>query len=347
MSLKENTFNNTKSSIKNNISNDITDGDLISSVVLKSIKLFLEEYNLRDKTILLAVSGGKDSVVLLDICYKLKELYNLNLLVAHFDHNLRDSSKGDADFVEKLVLEKYKLKFFRGLADRKECKENLEAWARKKRYEFLKKVYNENKIDVIFTAHTGSDVAETLCMKLISNKEPRNIYKKDDKRHLMRPMLNALRIKIDEYVKENGLEFVEDPTNADTKYLRNKVRHVLIPFLEENFNKGVEEFLKNRGLLLEEDLSTLYEIAKKELQKIKSKDKFSKAWVKELNLILESLPKAIRWRAIELVLKDELYFNIGKKTSLEIMDLFLKKRVAVNLPMGKRIYRSKGKIFLS
>ena len=283
---------------------------------------------------------------LVDVGYFFKDEFNLDLLVSHFDHNLRNTSKGDADFVEKLVKEKYKLKFFRGLAPIKDNNENIEAWARQKRYEFLKKIYTENSADFIFTAHTGSDVAETLLMRLISNKEPRNIYEVDTKRHLLRPLLNVLREDIEDYVKEHNLKFVEDPTNSDTNYLRNKIRHILIPFLNKNFNENVESFLNTRGINLEEDLSSLYSIARKELDTLNQYEKFSKAWVKNFRELLKTEHLSICWRIVELSLKDELFFNVGKKVSLEVVDLILNKRVAVNLPENKRLVRSKGKIFI-
>lgn len=320
----------------------------MSSVVdiKKKVEAFYREHDLANKNILLAVSGGKDSVTLLDVCYRIKDIFGTNLFVAHFDHNLRDSSKSDADFVEKLVREKYGLGFFRGLAELKDCSENTEAWARQKRYNFLKKVYKENDIDVIFTAHTGSDVAETLCMRLLSNKEPRNVYEIDKKRHLMRPLLSVLRKDISLYVRKNGLSYVEDPTNFDTSYLRNRVRHKLIPFLKENFNGNIESFLSYRGRLLEEDLSTLYDLAKIELKKVNNLEKFSKVWLKELRSILIQVPQSVAWRVAELIIHEELYYNVGKRVSLDILDLFFNKRIAVNLPEGKRILRSKGRIFI-
>ncbi len=311
--------------------------------IKKEVKNFLSEYNLKNSKILLAVSGGRDSVVLLDVCFSLKEEFNIELAVAHFDHNLRDSSKDDAKFVEELSKQ-YSLKFYTKKAATLPCSENTESWARSKRYEFLKEILEAEKADYIFTAHTGSDMAETLLMRLVSNKELRGIYKIDKKRHLMRPILTILREDIDNYVKEHNLKFVDDPTNVDTKYLRNKVRHTLIPFLKENFNENIENFLSYRGASLEDDFKALYEVAQNELNKLSSFEKYSKIWLKNLKTLMLTLSESINWRIAELIIKEELHFNIGKKTSLEIIDLFFNKRVAVNLPESRRIVRSKGKI---
>ncbi len=311
--------------------------------IRKEVRKFLEENKLYNSKILLAVSGGRDSVALLDVCFSLKEEFNIEFIVAHFDHNLRDSSESDAESVKKLS-KKYDLKCYIKKAQNKPLSENIEAWAREKRYEFLKKILKEEKADYIFTAHTGSDVAETLLMKLVSNKEPRGIYKIDEKRHLMRPFLSVLRDDIDSYVKEHKLTYVDDPTNVDTKYLRNKVRHMLIPFLKENFNENIEKFLSYRGVSLEDDFKTLYNIAQGELDKLSGVEKYSKIWLRNLKNLMVPLSESIKWRMAELVVKDEIHFNIGKKTSLEIVDLFFSKRVAVNLPESKRMVRSKGKI---
>jgi len=169
----------------------------------------------------LAISGGVDSVVLLDMAIKglLSDIDKDNLLVAHFNHGIRPASSDDGEFVRKLA-EKYGLEFQLGNGNLgKDAGEEL---ARKKRYEFLRKISKDGKI---VTAHHQDDLIETILINLIRGTGWRGLapFWSDD---IIRPLLNKTKAEIVEYAIKNNLEWVDDETNFSDRYLRNRVRNI-------------------------------------------------------------------------------------------------------------------------
>ncbi|MDR1197209.1 MAG: tRNA lysidine(34) synthetase TilS [Candidatus Nomurabacteria bacterium] len=170
----------------------------------------------------LAISGGVDSVVLLDMVAR-EEVTGLNLqdcVVAHFDHGIRAESGGDAEFVRHLA-EKYGLEFFVKRANLgKNASEEL---ARSKRYEFLRAVAAGGKI---ITAHHQDDLIETVLINLIRGTGWRGLapFWSDD---VLRPLLDKSKAEIVAYAIKNNLKWVEDQTNYQPKYLRNRVRDIV------------------------------------------------------------------------------------------------------------------------
>ncbi len=173
----------------------------------------------------MAVSGGVDSVVLLDLLAKEK---NLRLMVAHFDHGIRDDSSEDRKFVESLA-KKRELSFV--FAEGKLGPNASEALAREKRYEFLQKTRIANGASAIVTAHHQDDVIETAIINLLRGTNRRGLASLKDTATVKRPLLNNPKQQIKSYAVKNNLAWREDPTNANTKYLRNYVRHELVPKL--------------------------------------------------------------------------------------------------------------------
>jgi len=162
-----------------------------------------------------AVSGGVDSVVLLDMLSKKK---NLKLVVAHFDHGIRDESHLDAEFVKNLSI-KYDLPFE---YKREELgKEASEETARNCRYKFLREIaakYN----GVVATAHHGDDVVETVAINLLRGTGWRGLAVLDS--DIIRPLTHLTKKDILSYAKKHKLRWHDDCTNASDKYLRNRVR---------------------------------------------------------------------------------------------------------------------------
>ena len=168
------------------------------------------------KKYLIAVSGGVDSVVLLDMLAKKHE----NILVAHFDHGIREDSKEDAIFVRQLAV-KYGVKFF---TKREELGANAsEEKARRARYKFLREL-SEKQNATIVTAHHLDDVVETIIINMVRGTGWRGlaVLNAED---IYRPLINFEKQEIINYAKQNNLKWREDSTNSLNVYMRNIVRH--------------------------------------------------------------------------------------------------------------------------
>lgn len=166
----------------------------------------------------LAVSGGVDSVVLLDI---LSRRADLELIVAHFDHGIRDDSALDAKFVGK-AAENYGLEFE---LKREELGENAsEDLARKRRYGFLREVADKHDARLI-TAHHADDVIETIAINLTRGTGWRGLAVLDS--DVIRPLALTDKAEILKYATDNKLDWREDSTNQSDKYLRNRIRQKL------------------------------------------------------------------------------------------------------------------------
>lgn len=182
-----------------------------------------------------AVSGGVDSIVLLDLLAKKPEL---ELVVAHYDHGIRKDSQDDRQFVQKQAAN-YGLSF--EYAEGKLGAKASEVIARNARYEFLEKVSKEHCADAIFTAHHQDDLIETAIMNLLRGTGRKGLTSLGSRKGIIRPMLHWPKADIIEYAKTNNLEWCEDSTNQNTDYLRNYVRKNVIPKLS---NKQREELVK-------------------------------------------------------------------------------------------------------
>lgn len=175
-----------------------------------------------------AVSGGVDSVVLLDLLAKNK---NLELVVAHFDHGMRGDSNIDRKFVEKLS-KRYGLPFYVKIA--KLGKDASEETARDARYKFLYSVLESEGADAIITAHHQDDVIETIILNILRGTGRKGVTSLKNRNNIIRPLLDYQKNSIKEYAKDNGLDWVEDPTNETLDYARNWVRQKLIPKMGED-----------------------------------------------------------------------------------------------------------------
>jgi tRNA(Ile)-lysidine synthase len=199
-------------------------------------------------TILIACSGGPDSLALVDILLKLQKAYQLKLAVAHFDHMFRGAeSKADAEFVAAFCREKniaYYQKTFDVPAYIKKTGFSPEEAARIVRYEFLRSVAKKIGDAKIATGHHQDDQAETVLIHLFRGAGSSGIGGiRPVSRGIIRPLLSVTRQEIEEYCENNYLSPRIDRTNYQTDYLRNRIRLQLLPELIENFNPAMKTAL--------------------------------------------------------------------------------------------------------
>ena len=179
----------------------------------------------RNAKLVLAVSGGIDSVVLLDALSKLQPDWGWQIGVAHLDHNVRDDSADDAQFVSGLA-DSYGHKFFLGQLDGTSQDEGS---MRQLRYDFLDEIADGFGADYIVTAHHQDDLIETTIFNTIRGSDRRGLNALRQKRgRLVRPLLGIEKGRIVAYAHSRGLDWRDDPTNQDASYSRNVLRqHVL------------------------------------------------------------------------------------------------------------------------
>jgi tRNA(Ile)-lysidine synthetase-like protein len=175
-----------------------------------------------------AISGGVDSMVLLDL---LSNLSGVELVAAYFDHGTRPDSAEDGLFVQRAAA-RYGLSFESACG---ELGENAgEAAARTARYDFLEKVRRKYGAAAVITAHHQDDLVETALINLLRGTGRRGLFSIKANRKILRPLLGYPKNEIIRYARENDIGWREDPTNAGDDYLRNYVRHNLAPKLSEN-----------------------------------------------------------------------------------------------------------------
>lgn len=225
-----------------------------------------EKLILPKDSILVAVSGGIDSVSLLDVLFKLKEkLLIKKLSVAHFNHKLRnEESKRDEVFVKNLA-ESYKLDFFTEESNIKELskssKLSVQESARNYRLDFLERIAVKSNSNYIATGHNSDDLAETSLMWLFRGTSLDGIKGIPVRRgKFIRPLLLTSRKDIKEYVSNNKLLYVEDSSNSKNDYTRNYIRNSLFPIIEENIYKNAKENISKFANSIKDDVDYLEKI---------------------------------------------------------------------------------------
>ncbi len=216
--------------------------------MLNEIKNFLVE-NVKDlnkKTLAVAYSGGIDSQTALHIIYKLKKELKFNLIIIHINYNLRGEESKKDELFAKNIAEKYNLKIcIKEIKEGSYNKKNIQNEARKDRYEFFEELFSKNIFDYLIIAHNKDDFVETIIYRMIkgAGADVYNCLKKKNN-YILRPILNFYREEIENYAKENNLEYREDASNKKNKYARNKIRNLIIPMLETINKKSKDNIIK-------------------------------------------------------------------------------------------------------
>ncbi len=293
----------------------------VSHKLWADFKGFLKEHQLIDKdsTLLVGVSGGPDSICLLHLLFLLRRSLNITIGVAHFDHGLRgDQSHQEQKFVQSLC-QANEIEFFHAKSSTlNRIDRNLQAEARSERYRFLKQTAASHGFQSIATGHTADDQAEEMLLRLIRGAALSGLSGIPVKREdgIIRPILFLTRKRIMDHLESNQIPWIEDPSNQKVHYLRNRIRHILIPVITKKFEPGFQEKAARRSLLLKDDEAALTLWAQRETGRI-AQVKTDGAGNKMVSLPLASLlklPAAIRRRMIKHLLQQE--FNLSPKDIL-------------------------------
>jgi tRNA(Ile)-lysidine synthase len=225
------------------------------------------------ETVLVGVSGGADSVALLHALLALRPRLGLTLHVLHVHHGLRPEADSEAAFVESLGSRwgvPVTVERVRVIA---EPGESLEAQARRQRYAALSKWGRALGASRVALGHTADDQAETVLMRLLEGAGPRGLAGIPPVRgRFIRPLIEIRRREIEAELEGAGLAWVEDPSNRDPKFLRNRIRHDLLPFLAAAYNPQITEALCRAGALARELVEDVERLAARELDRLARAD---------------------------------------------------------------------------
>lgn len=214
---------------------------------------FINNLNIENTTVVAAISGGPDSMLLLDILLSLREKLNIKIVVAHVHHNLRKESDEEAIQVEKfcknnnLIFEMMKITEY----PNNKFSEDI---ARKIRYEFFDEVVRKYESDILFTAHHGDDLIETVLMRLTRGSSLKGFagfeaISTDRGYKIARPLIYLTKQEIMDILKEKDVWFATDFTNEKDDYTRNRYRKYILPFLKEEDKDVHLKFIKFSNLL--------------------------------------------------------------------------------------------------
>jgi tRNA(Ile)-lysidine synthase len=308
--------------------------------VRNAVRTWLKNYEAGD-TILVAVSGGADSLALAHALSIESKEFAISIIGVTIDHQLQELSGAQAEKVE-LQLKQFGV----------ECiikkvtvnlKDGLEASARKARYEALQEVAQEKNAVAVFLGHTRDDQAETVLLGLARGSGTRSLSGMAHHNGLyVRPLLEVTRIQNEQYCEELKLKYWNDPHNQNPEFSRVRVRNDALPALEKSIGPGIAEALARSAHLLRDDADALDHWAKREEIHLDLAD---------LECVhLEQLPRAIRTRIIRAAVyaagAPAGTVSMEHVSAVEALICAWSGQGALNLPGGVKVERISGRLSL-
>ena len=272
------------------------------------------------KKLLLAVSGGPDSLAMLELFSEYKDEFDLKIAVAHVDHKLREESAAEAEFV-KACAQKKGFDFFLKQINLPELiKKNnssAEALARELRFDFFKEIIQKNNYDLLALAHHRDDQAETVLLNLFRGSGLQGLSGIQSKTELngikiIHPLLEFSKEEILAYCKQKKLEPRFDSTNQENIYSRNIIRNEIFPLVEKKINYNAREVIARSSKLVAAENEFLQEMAAKKYEQIVKSENKNKIVV-DFNEIIN----------LDQVLQRRIYRFIYNKLNSNLDDLYL------------------------
>ena len=253
--------------------------------------------------LVLGVSGGPDSIAMLYILNEIRKSKKINfeIIVAHINHMIREEANDDEKFVKE-NCEKMGVKYFSKRIDVKKLantnKIGLEEAGRNARYDFFEEILEKTNSNKIAIAHNKNDKVETILMNMLRGSGIQGLRGIEIKtNHYIRPLLECTRNEIEQYCEEKNLQPRIDKTNFENDYTRNKVRNVVIPYVQKEFNPNFIETLNRLSDLIKQEDDVLKQETKKKYDEILIKEDEKKEIILDLKKF-NNQPKAIKSRVI-------------------------------------------------
>lgn len=283
----------------------------VTERLLRKVKRTIDQYHLleKDDRLIVGVSGGIDSMVLLYILNTLRQKYNLSIIVAHLNHGLRpEEAYQEASLVRK-ETEKFGFPFEYDEADVKGFQKSkglsIQDAARRIRFQFFERLlvkYNANRIVL---GHNADDQVETIILRILRGaglKGLRGMLPIRDGK-IIRPLIEVWRKDIETFAKENNIPFLLDSSNLKRDYLRNRIRLDLIPLIENEYQPKFKEILLKTAEILRQESEYIDGEAEKIYKDIVKKENncisFRISDYQPLNI-------TIKWRLLQKILKEIL-----------------------------------------
>lgn len=293
---------------------------------------FMEQWHMLPRdggTILCAVSGGRDSICLLHYLHEASKNQNFTVAAAHLNHLMRDTAMRDVNFVQAFCKER-NIPFYVEAAPVYEMAQRwnvgMEEAGRRLRYDFLYRTAKEIGAEKIATAHHKDDLAETVLLNLMRGTGPEGLGGIPPVRgQLIRPLLQTSREEIEQYLENNGIGHVEDETNENMAFARNRLRRIIWPELEK-INPAMRDNIARAAQIVRKENEFLDEMAAAYLP----------AEGSEIDCdVLLKAPEVLRSRILRLLI-DRL--SVGKKdfgaVHIEALLHLAESGGMLNLPSG-------------
>ncbi len=316
--------------------------------VVKKVYNALKQYIPQGSTVLLAVSGGADSMALADGVVQLVQEGYCSAYVLHVEHGLRGAEAlADAELVRKFCEDKglpFTCEHVDVNAYAKNNKLSTEEAARKLRYAALEDKAEKLKADFILTAHHSDDQAETVLLKLLRGAGTEGLSGMQVRSgKILRPLLHLTREHLENYCTLQNINYCYDSSNDDLHYTRNKIRRELLPYLEKNFNPAIKKAVVQSAGILQEDDACLNQMAQEKFQALAS--------CTDVGVILnvrkwEEVPAALRKRILR-----QAYFLAGGKElgyrHTEALDVLCLRKTSgkyLQLPQKMQAFYERGRL---
>ena len=288
---------------------------MLEKEVLSTIKKY-NMINDGDKVVI-GVSGGPDSITLLNVLNKFKEKLNIKIYVAHINHSIRKEADEETEYVREFC-KKIDVEFFCKKIDveseAKKLKIGTEEAGRNIRYAFFEEVAEKVGANKIATAHNSNDNAETVLMNIIrgtSISGLKGIEKMRDNKFI-RPLIETTRATIEEYCRIEKLSPRYDKSNKENIYTRNKIRNLLIPYIQKEFNPNIIEGINRLSNIAEEEECFINSMVEEEYKRIVIVEKNNNTKPNNTNYIVQKSKKQNANNIIEKIEKDVITTNIAK-----------------------------------